>query len=85
MIGGSNKNDGGLNLQGKVKRAKHTVLGKTIPGEPPMCVCWGTSLVANDKLAPLLDGDGPGRGGFVSTGVRWLVGWRGHPVWRTCR
>lgn len=82
MMGGSNKNDGGLDLQGKVKRAKHTLSwGKPSRGSPVcVCACRGTSLAAADKLAPLWDRDGLGKGGSVSTGVRRLVGWRGDPV-----
>lgn len=82
---GSNKNDGGVDLQRRVKREKHTLSwGNPSHGSPP-CACVsvpGNIIRAVDKSAPLVARDGPDRDRFISTTVTWLVGWRGHSAWR---
>lgn len=84
---GSNKNDGGLDLQERVKREKHSLSwGNPSQGSPPhvcVCVCVPGNIVrAVDKSAPLVARDGLDRDRFISTMVTWLAGWRGHSAQR---
>lgn len=48
-----------------------------------MCVCVPGNIVrAADKSAPAVARDGLDRDRFISSTVMWLLGWRGHCVWR---
>lgn len=81
-MGGAIKMMEDLTCEERLRERSMLHLGENHPGGA-LHVCVLGNIVAADKLAPLLDGDGMGRGGFISTGVTWLVGWRGHPMWRT--